>query len=228
MNNKSKMLSLSVASLITITFAVNNFAAVNPFTDLTNVAAKQKILVLQEKGYVKGVGNNLFAPNDKITSAQGIQFIVNALELNLDLVRFIKAPKATDYFVKANNNAWYANTLIVASVNGLELPRDLDPSQEWTREEFTHYLIQSMEKHFNLPKIKLVPVEIADQDKISIGYDGSIQRSLTYGVTVLDEKGKFNPKGEITRAEVAEQIYNALEYIKAHPAPVIDPNKSDY
>ena len=213
---KSRIVSLSTATVLMLTLVGQTFAATNPFTDLTNVDSKEKILILQQKGYVKGVGNNLFAPDTTITAAQGIQFIVNALELNLDHVRFIKEPKATDYFKNADNDAWYAYTLIVATVNGLELPTDLNPNEKWTREEFTHRLIQAIETHEELPKIKLVPVMVVDQDQLTIEYDGSIQRALAYGIAKLDAEGKFNPKGEITRAEVADQIYNALEYIKAH------------
>ncbi|TEB05574.1 hypothetical protein Psch_02615 [Pelotomaculum schinkii] len=61
MSIKSKMVSLSAAAVLTLTFAGHSFAAANPFTDLTNVTAKEKIIALQEQGYVKGVGDNLFA-----------------------------------------------------------------------------------------------------------------------------------------------------------------------
>ncbi len=74
-----------------------------------------------------------------------------------------------------------------------------------------------METHKNLPMIKIIPAVIADQDQLTVDYDGSIQRSLVYGVTKLDAEGKFNPKDKMTRAEVAEQVYNALEYIKERP-----------
>ncbi|WP_313344653.1 S-layer homology domain-containing protein [Sedimentibacter sp.] len=222
MNIKSKIVSFTVATAITFTFAAQAYAAVNPFTDLENTAAKEKIIMLQEKGYVKGVSNSLFAPNAEITAPQGIQLFVNAFELNLDLVKFAKEPKATDYFSKADDNAWYANALIIAAVNGLDFSRDLDPNQEWTREEFTYHLIKAMEGHFNLPMINLIPAEIADEDQLTITYSGAIQRALVYGVVKLDDEGKFNPKGKITRADASEEIYNALEYIKTHPAPKIE------
>lgn len=228
MNIKSRIMAISIVTALTLTFTVNSFAAAtNQFTDLTNVAAKEKILVLQEKGYVVGVGNHRFAPDAKITAAESIQLIVNALKLNLDFVKFAKEPKATDYFTKANNDAWYAHALIVAAVNGIELPADLDLDKKWTREEFTHNLIQAMERHYNLPMLNLVPTKISDQEQLTIIYDGSIQRALVYGVVKLDAEGRFNPKGEITRAEAAEQIYNALEYINAHPAPTIDLDKTE-
>jgi hypothetical protein len=67
--------------------------------------------------------------------------------------------------------------------------------------------------------IKLVPAEITDQDKITAEYSGEIQRALTYGIVNLDNNSSFNPKDELSRAEAAEMLYNALEYLKAHPVP---------
>lgn len=221
----NKMITISIALLLTLTFAGYSFAADEYFSDLTGVPSKDKILAMQEKGYIAGVGNHLFAPDEKVTAAQGVQFIVNCLELNLDLVKFAKEPKATDYFGKADNDSWYANALIIAKVNGLELPADLDPNKIWTREEFTYQLIVAAENHANLPKIKLIPVKITDQDQISSSYDGAIQRAITYGVISLDDQGKFNPKDEISRGEAVDQIYNVLKYIEKHPMPVTDADK---
>jgi hypothetical protein len=226
MKTKFKMITLTAVTALTLTFAGQSFAAISPFSDLTNVTAKDKILALQEQGLVHGITNDLFAPNVTITAAQGVQLIVNALDLNLDLVRFLKEPKATDYYKNAKNDAWYANALITASVNGIVLPADLDPNKKWTREEFTHQLISTIETHSNLPQIKLAPVEIADNADLTIDYDGSIQRALAYNVVKLDAKGNFHPKAEISRAEAAEQIFNALEYIKAHPAPSTQPDQA--
>ena len=222
MTMKSKMITLGAAAVITFTLVGNSFAAIIPFTDLGDVGTKDKILALQEDGYVKGIADGIFAPNRTMTAAEGIQLIVNALELNLDLVRFIKEPKATDYFIKADDDAWYADALIIAAGNGLELSGDINPSQEWTREEFTYQLIQAMEVHRNLPMIKLIGMNIADEDQLSVGYSGTIQRALVYGVTKLDSEGKFNPKAAISREDAAEQIYNALEYIKKHLSPGLD------
>lgn len=224
MKTKFKMITLSTVTALTLSFAGQSYAAVTPFSDLTNVEAKDKIIALQEQGLVHGISNDLFAPNATITAAQGVQLIVKALNLNLDLVRFLVEPKATDYFKNADNDAWYANALITASVNGVVLPADLDPNKKWTREEFTHQLISTIETHSNLPQIKLVPAQINDNKDLTIDYEGSIQRALAYNVVKLDEQGNFHPKAEISRAEAAVQIYNALEYIKAHPAPSPQPD----
>jgi hypothetical protein len=226
MKNKHAIRIISAATILTLSLTVNSFAAANSFTDLKDVVAKDKITALQEKGYIKGVGNNLFAPNEILTAAQGVQLIVSALELNLDNIRFIKAPKATDYFTKAEDSAWYADALIIASVKGLDLPKELDPNQKWTHEEFTYQLIKAIEKQHNLPMIKIAPVKITDEKQLEVSYSGAIQRAIVYGVVKLDSDGNFNPKGEITRAKAVEQIYDALEYLKTHTGSVITSDKA--
>ena len=219
MKFKTKVISLFIALVLTFALSVQVFAASNSFADIEQISAKDKINSLLVKGIVKGTADGKFSPDSYITAAQGIQLIVNAFNLNIDDVRFFKEPKATDYFTKANDNAWYANAFIIASVKGIELPKDLEPDKQWTKEEFTYYLVSAMEKYGELPMIKIVPKEIADDPYITIEYSGAIQRSLIYGVTSLDKDKKFSPKGSITRAEAAEQVYNALEYLKAHPKP---------
>lgn len=219
MKKTFKMMTMTATAAMMFAFAGQSFAATSSFTDLSNNAAKDKIVSLQQRGVLQGVSTAHFAPRAILTEAQGIQMIVNALGLNLDLVRFFKEPKASDYFPNAQDDAWYANALIVAAVNGLDLPQDLNPDRLLTREEFTHELIHAIEVTGKLPMIKPVAVEIADQDQINADYSGSIVRALNYGVIKLGEDGKVNPKTIIARSEAAEEIYNALEYLKAHAAP---------
>lgn len=64
-----------------------------------------------------------------------------------------------------------------------------------------------------------MPVDIADSTEFTGGSDGSVQLALVLGIAALDSSGMFHPSADITRAEAAEMIYNALEYIAAHPAP---------
>ncbi|NHN35264.1 S-layer homology domain-containing protein [Paenibacillus agricola] len=215
-----KMMTLSAATAVfSLTLVGQSFAATSSFTDLDKVAAKDKIIALQQSGIVSGITPELFAPQAAMSEAQGVQLIVNAFKLNLDLVRFVKEPKATDYFVKANNDSWYANALITAAVNNVELPKDLDPNASLTREQFTHQLIRAIEAFGKLPLINPVVVDISDMDQMNVEYSGSIQRAINYGVIKLSADGKMNPKAEITRADAAEEIYNAIEYLKAHQAP---------
>ena len=167
---------------------------------------------------MKGVEDGKFAPGEFITAPEGIQLIVKAMGLNIDTIRFIKAPEATDYFAKADNGAWYADALIIAANNSMGLPAELDPGERWTREEFTFYLTEVMEASAGLPKLKIMPAEIADEDQMEPRYSGAIQRSLIYGVNRLYPDGTFRPKELLTRAQAAGMVYDALEYVSAYSA----------
>ncbi|NQX46464.1 S-layer homology domain-containing protein [Paenibacillus tritici] len=219
MKNTFKMITLSAAAALALSFTGQQFASAAAFKDIHNVQDKDKIIALQNSGLIKGISADLFGPNLSITAAQGVQMIVSALDLNLDTIRFVKEPHATDYFKNASDSAWYAQALIIAGVHGLDLPADLKPGEKLTREEFTYQLIDAMENTNHLPMIKPVVMEYADQDQVKVDYSGALQRALNYGVLKLDGSGKLNPKQEITRAEAAVAISNALAYLKAHPAP---------
>lgn len=210
-----------ITAVMTLALAGQCFAGTVPFTDISGIAGKAKIISLQEQGVIKGNGSGLFAPDAPMTAAQGIQLLVNAFDLNIDNIRFIKAPKASDYFKNARDDAWYADAFIIISFSGLELPSDLDPNTKWTREEFTHYLVKLMEKQGNLPMIDLKPVDISDSSQMDVLYSGSIQRALLYKLAELDADGGFRPKEPVTRADAAIVVCQALEYLKAHPSPQV-------
>ncbi|WP_219836854.1 S-layer homology domain-containing protein [Paenibacillus sp. R14(2021)] len=222
MNKPFKMIMLSTAAVIALSFAGQEMASAASFKDIANVPSKDIIIAMQNGGMVKGVGAQQFAPYKSVSQAEGVALIVKALGLNLDLVRFDHKPKATDYFKNVSNNAWYSNAFIIAAVNGLDLPKDLMPNKKLSREAFTYQLIQAIEVSGKLPMVKPVVVKFKDQDRVTKGYSAAIQRALNYGVVHLDAHGKFNPKKEISRADATVEISNALAYLKAHTAPVVD------
>ena len=206
MKTRIKMILLTAVLLLTMTGQC--FAAANPFTDISSTSSKDKIVELYDKGIIKGTGNGLFDPDGTVTAAQGVQMIVNAFDISLAAIDFFKAPLASDWFKKADDNAWYADALIRAGANNIGLPADLDPNAKWTKEEFTYYLVTAMEAHYQMPMINMMYIETADESDMTIEYQGAIQRSMKYNITALDQDKKFYPKKQLTRAEAAEMIYN--------------------
>ncbi len=205
---KFKIKILTLTTLLLLSMTVQCFAATNPFTDINDSPSKDKIVALYDAGVIKGLGNGSFNPDGTVTAAQGVQLIVNAFDISLAKFTFIKAPQATDWFKKADDNAWYADALIRAGANDIGLPTDLDPNAKWTKEGFTYYLIMAMEAHYQMPMINMMYIETADEADMTIEYQGAIQRSMKYNITALDQDKKFFPKKQLTRAEAAEMIYN--------------------
>ncbi|MNN47402.1 hypothetical protein D3C81_1618200 [compost metagenome] len=95
----------------------------------------------------------------------------------------------------------------------------MDPSQTLTKEEYTFYLQQALEKSKQYPLINLVPAAISDEAELNPGYQGAVQRSLKFGITSLDADGKFHPKEKIKQEEAAAMLDKAVAYAAEHPGP---------
>ncbi|WP_342439851.1 S-layer homology domain-containing protein [Paenibacillus sp. FSL L8-0436] len=212
---KSAFAVITTVSLLSFSLGGQMFAAGGSFKDIDNVAGKSKINSLKEQGLIKGISDTQFLPGAKVTTAQGVQFITGGLQLSLAAIDFNKAPLASAIFSKIKDKAWYAEAFVNAHYNDVDIPADIDPSKLITKEMFTNLLVQGVEKVGNLPLINIVPVDIADEAALEPSYQGSIQRSLKYKINTLDANGKFNPKSELTRAEAAVMLYNALEYLNS-------------
>ncbi|KZE65555.1 amylopullulanase [Paenibacillus jamilae] len=213
---KIAITALTTVALLSFSIGSHLFAAASSFKDLDHVSGKEKIISLKDRGLLKGASDTQFLPSSKVTAAQGIQLISGGLQLSLAAIDLNKAPQASGLFSQVKDTAWYAEAFINAYYNGVDIPKDINPSKALTKEEFTHMLIQGMEKAGALPMIKIAPANIADESELEPSYQGSIQRSLVYKINILDGNGKFHPKSEITRAEAAVMLYNALEYLKTH------------
>lgn len=201
-----------LATLLAVMTLTGTSFAGTSFKDVLNIKEAPEILALQERGIIKGTSDSMYAPNRMLKSVEGIHMINAAFDLNLDLVRFIKEPLATDYFTNVDDKAWYAYGLIIATVNGVELPADLDPKAYWTKEEFLYRLVSTLEAKFELPMIKLDPVEIKDAESITTEYSGLLQRALHYGIITLDPDGNLNANKNLTRAEAASILLKTIEY----------------
>lgn len=157
-----------------------------------------------------------------IDAATAVALIVKGLNLNIDHIRFIKAPKASDYFTKANDNAWYAESFIIAQFNGLGLPQDINPSAKVTKEQFSQWLYGALSNKGDFNWIEIY-IEIADESQVTKGYMDSIQKLLIAEIATLDNKKKFYPKQNITRGEALAMIQKTKAFIKNTPTVIVDP-----
>jgi hypothetical protein len=215
MNRLRKLTLTSTSALLALLLAGQALAATPTFTDITASPAKDAITSLQERGYVAGYTNSEFRPDKTLSVAEGASIIANTLDLSLAAISFTSGPYASAIFSNVKDNAWYANALINAHYNGVEFPADLDPNVTLTREEYTAFLMQGLEKAGNLPMIKLDPQPITDEADIDALYQGGIQRALHYGLIKLDSGNKFEPKKAISRGEAALMAFNARTVLDA-------------
>ncbi|MFF2093510.1 S-layer homology domain-containing protein [Paenibacillus sp. NPDC058174] len=197
------------------------------FSDTKNNPNESKIEALQKKGIIGGEKDGKFNPNGKLTYAAGISMIVKGLGLNIDNIRFIKAPKVTDHFKNLKDDAWYSNAVIIAQYNGLDIPVDVKAEDEMTREQFAHHLFKAILTKGDFAFTKQYVV-LNDEKSVNAEYMDSIQKLLILKIASLDAKQNFNPKTAITRGESAAWLYDAIEFVQNTP-PVTDPTPAvDY
>lgn len=218
-----KKMSFIITIMLALIFT--SAASAFAFRDIAGDPAEAKINALRDAGLIGGISEEEFAPQGVVTYATGIHLIVKGMNLNIDPIRFIKEPKAADYFTGVPNDAWYASSFIVAQLNGLDLPKDIDPNQTMSREEFAHYLAQALHKTGDYAFIEIY-LSVADEGQVMSGYMGDIQTLLITHIAQLDEDGRFNPKAAITRSQAAQMLHDAILFVKNHK-PIKEPSNQE-
>lgn len=202
---------VSTAALLCTVSASSVFA----FSDL-NAAEKEPIMMLKDKGFVTGVDSEHFAPRSTMSYAQSISLITKALDINLNAVSFVKQPQASDFFTTIPNDAWYAEAFINAKVNGLDIPKDVDPNAAITREKYANLLVTALELKGTFPMVKMM-VLFDDNDQIDPTYQGTLQRLYLYRIAKADESRMAYPKREMTRGEAAVWVGNTVKLLESQP-----------
>lgn len=207
-NRLTKMLFL----FISVFFVFSS--SVLAFSDIKGDPAEKEIRELKEWKIINGIDDETFAPNKKVTYATGVHLLVKAFDLNIDNIRFIKAPVASDYYSNVKNGKWYSESFIIAHLNGLAVPENVNPNKVMTKEEFAHLLFQALTHEGEFSFIELW-VEINDADKINSEYMNSIQKLLITNIAELKDDN-FNPKKELTRSDAAKMLHKGILFLKQH------------
>ncbi|OKP98954.1 S-layer homology domain-containing protein [Paenibacillus sp. P46E] len=195
-----------------VSFGASAFA----FSDLKGDPAESKINALHHKGVVNGVTTDRFAPKSKVTFAQGIQFIVNGLQLSPQTGG--STVTASTYFDKVKDKAWYASAFLIAKQNGLTLDSTVDPNAAMTRIQFAHLLTQALQSKGDFP-VTLMYADISDGGKLSNAEMNSLQILVNTHLVTLEKNNTFRPNDAVTRSEAAVWIYDAAEFARTVIAP---------
>ncbi|MCC3372925.1 S-layer homology domain-containing protein [Cohnella sp. REN36] len=183
------------------------------FGDIDKDAGRSQILHLKELGIVRGDGSGLFKPKGPVTASTAVTLLVNGFKLNIDNLRFIKEPKASDYFTAIKDDAPYAEAFMIAQLNGLDLPKDIQPGASVTREQFAHWLFQALSTKGEYAWTDQYVI-LNDEKSVNQAYMGSIQRLVIADIAALDAKQNFRPQDVITRSEAAVMLDKALSFVE--------------
>ena len=170
---------------------------VNIFSDIGGHWAEEYISKAYSDGLVKGVGNNLFAPDSTLTIAEGLSL----------LARTLGTDAAEADFSDISGDEWYApeiGGMQKADLIPAELVKDgkIEPERIITREEFAAVIAGCIDTQAD------DAVSFNDSSDISEWAREAVCKVAQSGIMVGDDENNFNPKGGLTRAEAAVIILN--------------------
>ncbi|WP_068454747.1 S-layer homology domain-containing protein [Aedoeadaptatus pacaensis] len=176
---------------------------------LTDIPANEKgdaIRTMVERGILVGMGNDKFEPKTTISRA-----MVTAVFMRISMDQTIKSPAA---FTDVKDKAWYERSVKWASTNGLIKGYEdgsFKPNKKVSYEEFAVMLDNLLKEYkLDLPKVKTV--NKADFDYVNDWSRDSVVHMIELGLMKTDGNGKVQPKGEYSRADLAETLNQLIQW----------------
>ncbi len=178
---------------------------VEGFTDLANAEwSREAVEYLADKGVINGKSENTFAPNDPVTREEGAKIIVAAFDLLTD-----SECDFTDVAKDRWSYAYIAAAVEAGIITGYG--DDFGPTDTMTREQAATIIFRAAEKI--ALEISGDKAEFDDDEHSSDWAKDAIAHLAADGVINGMGDGTFAPKATLTRAQLAQLVYNVLVLI---------------
>ncbi len=170
----------------------------NGYVDTNNSWAKAEIDEWSANGVVNGY-NGEFRPNASITRAEMATIVDNIMEYQVE---------NTNTFSDVNSDAWYADAILKNNAAGTIVGSNGEarPNDKITREEAVVVLCRAL---------SIEPISgstgFADDSSVSSWAKGYVAALAQKGLVSGKGGNKFDPKANITRAEVVKIIDNSIQ-----------------
>ena len=207
---KKSILTLGLAASL-LMMPVAGFAQ-TPFTDIQGHWAVQEVEQVYQKGIMKGIAKDKYAPNQAVTRAEVAVCLDRIFDLNYDHLGFIKKPSPADYFDDVAAGQWYSEAIIRAGLYDIFNldTRKFDPKRPATRLE----VAVAIDKVFQAKKLSVVTTEIwpVYEDTAGLSHDEQLTVAFMFNSGIMKGRSanRFQPTAQITRAELAVVINRTL------------------
>ncbi|MEE0944702.1 MAG: S-layer homology domain-containing protein [Clostridia bacterium] len=168
------------------------------FSDITAHKYQEKIESLAKRKIINGCGNGTFLPDERLTRAECATIIVIALGLDMHEMNI---------FNDVKENAWYYEKVAAAYKNGIVMgisDKLFNPDGNVTREEGMAFISRSATLLGIDTDAKMSEdEEVSSWAKTAAGFCTENE--------IIDSDNGLRPKEELTRAEMANMVYNLLQ-----------------
>lgn len=176
-------------------------AASEEFDDIKGHWARGDILKLFGLGIVKGIGNNLFAPDRNVTRAELLQMAFGAIKMN--------KYEYSGCYSDVNAGDWYADVMQTANETKI-IPKEMisggsiSPNRSITREETAAVLSQILRA---AGKVKEGDISVFnDGTSVSAWAAEDMKNAVGQEIMLGDDGRNLNPQSPLTRAEACSLI----------------------
>lgn len=175
----------------------------------------ENITVMSNMGYLSGYPDGTFKPDDKITAAEFVTVAARIKEISPD---------------SAQNSHWAGGLLAAALNQGWYDWDEIPPTAENYDKPINRQLAIKIVMRAFMPEKKgdysAESAKIADFSQLDGRYYNEVIAAYSAGVAQGDEKGNFNPKAPLTRAEACALITRASGKAEA-PSEVKPPAQDE-
>ncbi len=173
------------------------------FDDVSAHWARAEIMDMYRYGFVNGMSDTMFAPENNITRAEFIAVISRLCSL--------KASGNEQIFADVYDGDWYADDAAAAYRNNLIAPEMitdnlLRPNENITREEMASIIVRAYENAHGTVYGNFDFGTISDTDQISEYAKEDIKKALSLRFVKGVSAAVFNPKSSATRAEATVML----------------------
>ncbi|MEW6573345.1 MAG: S-layer homology domain-containing protein [Bacillota bacterium] len=179
------------------------------FSDITGYWAQDDIEIMAGQGIAKGIGNDKFDPEGRVTRAQFAAFLIRALGIE-------ETQPAQKYFKDVYSGAWYYRAVETAYANGLVSGYSdgrFKPNTYITREELAAMVLRGLTKSGKQVAVSDVESSLAqftDQARIGAWARQAAAAAVQEGLLKGRGGSRFAPKENATRAEAVVMLKRML------------------
>lgn len=179
------------------------------FTDIAGVPwAKEAIEALAAQGVINGMGNGTFKPDDKVTRAQFIKILMLAFKLT--------EQDASCSFTDVKKGEWHYDSIAAAQKLGIvkgKADGSFGVNDEITRQDMAVMVHRAAQKFGVSLNEAGNPQQFSDRSEIAAYAQEAIASMQKAGIINGTGNGRFEPKGNATRAQAAVIIYKLFTRI---------------
>ncbi|MCU9613545.1 glycosyl hydrolase family 18 protein [Caldibacillus lycopersici] len=182
-----------------------------PFRDINTHWAKNDIIEINNKGWMVGVDNNVFGPEQKLTRAQAAVIIARALELD-------PVTSTTTGFQDVNSSHWASKEIATVRQYGLMAGVEegkFAPDEPLTREQFAVILDRILVEKGAISEDVGKSASTFTDVAANRWSKESIVRMNQLGIVKGMKVNEFQPTGELTRAQMATMMNRASSFLES-------------